>query len=409
MLAYGAGTKVTGKGGVGAGVGMGSNAGSGGDSHGFGGRGSGHRRAQLGSGGGTKAGERAVAGALNWLYRHQLPDGSWALDHRQRCTDRTCTGPGSENCPEGATALGVLPFLAAGQTHKTAGPYRMCIQNALLFLLRHQERNGSIGKGSRMMYSHGLATIALCEAYGLSGDRNIGLAAQGGVNFIVGAQATHDFGWHYVPNDNVSSDTSVVGWQVMGLKSAMMAGLNVGASFALASKWFDLCKAGPNGSQFRYMVNSGPSPAMTAVGLLCRQYMGAKRTDPMMIDGVKYLMANMPDVRNHNTYYWYYATQVLHNYAGSEWDAWNRAMRKVLINTQNRDKNACANGSWDPDVPAKDWLGPYAGRHLMTTLSCLTLKVYYRYLPLYKVDAEEDEGAAAPAGHKAVKAPAKGK
>ena len=52
------------------------------------------------------------------------------------------------------------------------------------------------------MYSHGLATIALCEAYGLSGDRDIGLAAQGGVNFIVVAQATHDFGWHYNPNDN---------------------------------------------------------------------------------------------------------------------------------------------------------------------------------------------------------------
>ena len=59
----------------------------------------------------------------------------------------------------------------------------------------------------------------------------------------------------------------------MGLKSAMMAGLNVGTSFALASKWFDLCKCGPNGSQFQYMVNSGPTPQMTAVGLLCRQYM----------------------------------------------------------------------------------------------------------------------------------------
>ena len=29
------------------------------------------------------------------------------------------------------------------------------------------------------MYSHGLATIALCEAYGLTGDRQVGQAAQG--------------------------------------------------------------------------------------------------------------------------------------------------------------------------------------------------------------------------------------
>ena len=146
---------------------------------------------------------------------------------------------------------------------------------------------------------------------------------------------------------------------------------------------------------------------MTAVGLLCRQYIGAKRTDPMMIDGVKYLMANMPDVRTHNTYYWYYATQVLHNYAGSEWDAWNRAMRKVLINTQNRDKNPVRTGVGTRTF-RPGWLGPYAGRHLMTTLSCLTSR-YTTVLPLYKVNAEEDEGAAAPAGHKAVKAPAKGK
>ena len=32
----------------------------------------------------------------------------------------------------------------------------------------------------------------------------------------------------------------------------------------------------------------------------------------------------------HNVYYWYYATQVMHNYAGYEWDTWNRAMRKLL-------------------------------------------------------------------------------
>ena len=38
------------------------------------------------------------------------------------------------------------------------------------------------------MYSHGLATIALCEAYGLSSDHNIGIAAQVAVNYIIAAQ-----------------------------------------------------------------------------------------------------------------------------------------------------------------------------------------------------------------------------
>ena len=108
----------------------------------------------------------------------------------------------------------------------------------------------------------------------------------------------------------------------------------------------------------------------------------------MMVDGIKYLMSNMPDERIHNVYYWYYATQVMHNYTGYEWDAWNRAMRKLLIHTQTRQTGSCANGSWDPANPSADAWGVPAGRHFLTTLSCLTLEIYYRYLPLYKVDAE---------------------
>ena len=77
-------------------------------------------------------------------------------------------------------------------------------------------------------------------------------------------------------------------------------------------------------------------------------------------------------------------------------------------------------GSWDPDNPSKDAWGTPGGRHMVTCLSCLTLEVYYRYLPLYKVDAEGGGGAAVPApvpaqaekppaGAKDAKAPAKGK
>ena len=123
-----------------------------------------------------------------------------------------------------------------------------------------------------------------------------------------------------------------------------MAGLNVGGSgagsvFDRAGRWLDRVKTGPNGSQFQYQPGTGPTPTMSAAGLLCRQYLHAKRTDPMMVDGVKYLMQNLPDLTVHNVYYWYYATQVLHNYTGYEWDTWNRAMRKLLITTQTKSSN----------------------------------------------------------------------
>jgi len=74
---------------------------------------------------------------------------------------------------------------------------------------------------------------------------------------------------------------------------------------------------------------------MTAVGMLCLQYMGLKRNDPQLVDGVGMLTQNLPDSPGQrDLYYWYYATQVMHNASGPDWDNWNRRMRKLLINTQ---------------------------------------------------------------------------
>ena len=114
----GGGPSVKGKGGVGVGIGTGTHAGVGGGGSGFGGRGSGSRKAMLASGGGTKQSELAVLGALNWMARHQLSDGSWSLSgYKSRCKDNTCTGPGKTgDRPAAATALGLLPFLG-GRTN----------------------------------------------------------------------------------------------------------------------------------------------------------------------------------------------------------------------------------------------------------------------------------------------------
>ena len=84
----------------------------------------------------------------------------------------------------------------------------------------------------------------------------------------------------------------------------------------------------------------------------------------------------------------------MHNYSGSNWDVWNRKMRRLLIDTQ--DKEDCAAGSWNPDKPAPDKYGSQGGRIMMTSFGALTLEVYYRYLPLYKLEMEEEP--ANPAG-----------
>ena len=299
--------------------------------------------------------------------------------------------------------MALLCYLGAGQTHKTKGPYRRNIEKGLAWLVLHQEKDGFLAKNCiSPMYSHGLATIALCEAFALSGDRNVGAAAQAAVDYIVLAQNKNDYGWRYNAGD--PGDTSVTSWQIMALKSAQLAGLSLGDKqgtvLDLAGQWLNLVKTGPSGSRFQYQPGNGDSLAMTAAGLLGRQHLGAKHDNPMMVEGVKYLMDNMPDANNHNVYYWFDAAQVVHKYGGDNWDAWNRALRKLLVSTQVRDLNRCANGSWDPVKPSADNWGQQGGRHMVTAMSCLTLEISDCHLGLYKVEAAGKKGGAQKAPRK---------
>jgi len=256
-------------------------------------------------------------------------------------------------------------------------------------MTRIQSSNGGIftpGENTVPMYEHGLATIALCEAYGMTEDSAIRDKAQAAINYIQSGQNDKG-GWRYVHGGS-DSDTSVAGWQVMALKSGQIAGLQVDQAILDKAKQGMIDhSAGAFKGKFRYIRAKAPDPPMTAVGLLCMQYMGTPANDPGLAEGKDYLMANMPRLGGkRDIYYWYYATQVLHNMPGADWEKWNRNMRKILVETQTRG-NVCAEGSWNPEED--EWGGP-GGRIMVTALSCLTLEVYYRYLPLYKINEADD-------------------
>ena len=135
------------------------------------------------------------------------------------------------------------------------------------------------------------------------------------------------------------------------------------------------------------MAQSGPSPSMTAVSLLCKQFQGAKASDPASVEAIQYLMQNRPGTTGRNSYYFYYATQALHRAQGNDWVEWHRAMRKYLVDSQQ--KAGCAAGSWDPENPKPDAWHDEGGRLLITSLSTLTLEIPFAILPLYQLESEQ--------------------
>jgi Tol biopolymer transport system component len=320
--------------------------------------------------GGTKNSEKAVNLGLEWLAKHQEEDGSWDLKKHG----------GGESSRTAGTGLGLLPFLAAGHTHNKPGQYQKNVAAAVRWLTEHQKENGDLlGPGDgQHLYSHGIAAIALCEAYGMSRDEELKAPARKSLDFIVSAQHKASGGWRYTPN--TSADTSVVGWQMMALKSGEMAGLSVAAPvYANIDRWLKKVegKQGVSGT-FGY-VNRSASPAMTAEGLLSLQFLGTDRNSPRMRSGADYLLKNLPERSQKRTsYYWYYGTQVMYHMQGKYWKAWNESLRDMLVETQiTTGKHT---GTWHP----RDQWESRGGRVYATSLKLLMLEVYYRHLPLYE-------------------------
>ena len=88
--------------------------------------------------GGNESSEAAVTEALKWLSRHQMPNGAWTYQHNLVCNGR-CGNPGEPNRAKAfnaATAMGLLPFMGAGQTHKS-GEFREVVFRGLRFLVQN--------------------------------------------------------------------------------------------------------------------------------------------------------------------------------------------------------------------------------------------------------------------------------
>ena len=344
----------------------------------------------------------AIEAGLDYLARCQQPNGSWLLQR----------GPGGvpDNEPvsiesiTAATGMSLLAFLGGGY-HHLDDKYRTTVSSGLAFLVQQQAPSGDLyikerelSVGSEWLYSHAIATMALCEAFGMTADETLRAPAQKALDFIVAAQHGELGGWRYAPGSK-PTPRSRAGWS-WRIKSGELAGLQVSdVVYQGVDKWLRQAQFSTD-QPYLYRYNPFasrapeqrhgrvPSRAMSAVGLATRLYLGGSPQDANYLRGVEQLRRHPPRLGAlkaplRDAYYWYYATLTMYYAGGRTWDDWNRQLRDVLLPLQI--KRGIWAGSWHPQQPVPDRWADFGGRLYVTAMHLLALEVEYRHLPLTHV------------------------
>ncbi len=401
-------------------------------------------RGGKGRGGGhTQGTEKAVLEGLRWLVRHQNADGSWGGEEmRQLCTPgKPCIPPDHALTPhfnEGLTGLALLCFLGAGLSHESKQTivdtamgkrHRLgeVVKNGLKWLKERQHEDGSFAATPGLLYNDILATMAMTEAYGLTGSRAWKEPAERGIQFLIKAQKPNPddpaglWGWRYfsraqIDDDRTAgritdaehyvklrdADISVTCWVVMALKSAEIGGIEVPHEVYDGAMAFTEWVSTPDGLA-GYLSPEGAgkkvtgprdnytyhTATMSALSMLVRTFSRKDLDDPFLDAAAKQIVKDLPEVSKDKLsidyYYWYYASLALNQFDGPDsprktnkyWGPWNEAMKDAVLELQDQsaERDLCARGGWLVD----DRWSHAGGAIYNTALSTLTLEVYYRF------------------------------
>ncbi len=212
----------------------------------------------------SREGKASVNLALQYLASRQRPDGSFSGDSGQTT---------------GIVASAALAFMCQGNL-PGEGPYGKQVAKCIDFLLNCAQPSGLLFKGQdqHVMYHHGLATIALAEAWGQTRDKRIHEKLKNAVELIVRTQNDKG-GWRYMPKV-ADDDLSVTVMLLLALRGAKDAGIAVPKeTIEKAIRYVDSCKSekDQNGlSGYAYQPGQGKKWSTTAAGvmslMLCGNY-----------------------------------------------------------------------------------------------------------------------------------------
>lgn len=306
--------------------------------------------------------DAAVAAGLGWLAREQAEDGSWV----------------SERYPAslGLTGLALLAFLADGNV-PYEGEHAKVVDRALAFAIESTHPDVlCLERNRHEMYDHGLALLALAQAYGMTQRPEIRALVERGVGLTVRCQAA-DGGWGYVAISK-SQDLSLSCMQLMGLRAARAAGLNVPEYTIEAGLDYALRNCHDPVSGGLGYDDALPRFSMTACGVVTLQACGKLAvTDPVVRGGLEYLLREKPSFEP-DTQYWYYygcyyAAQAAFQAGGRTWRELYPALVEELLAEQRAD------GSWE---------GQGEDQLMATSMAVIVLCIPKRYLPIFVQEVE---------------------
>jgi hypothetical protein len=307
--------------------------------------------------------EQAIQGALRWLVSQQNPNGSWG------------TKPGSRNeHPVAMTGYVLMAFLACGHLPEE-GEYSKQVKAGMEFLLDQIAVDGQFRgvDGSKYMYNHGVATVALAEIYGQTRHPAMREKLRRAIQLIITSQSERGRqrgGWRYQPQPG-DADISVTVLQVVALRAAKNAGLDVPQqTIDWAVDYVRRCAVRNTGG-FAYQAGQWmPGYARTAAAIYSLQVCG-EYDDPLVLAGSKFMFDNRFERKNW-TYGSNYAGPAQYMIGGDIWKRWYEYMKQVLIPSVQRLGEQCY------------WEENEVGSIYATACYTTILAMPWHYLPLYQ-------------------------
>ncbi|MCH2174939.1 MAG: terpene cyclase/mutase family protein [Lentisphaeria bacterium] len=291
--------------------------------------------------------EQAILKAQKYIASKQKTNGSWSGNN-------------------GFNGMALIALMVNGSS-PGRGPFGAHISKGVQYIVSSQESNGFLGQrhGEGPMYQHGLATLALAEAYGMSQNPQLKRCLTKAVNLTVRVQH-HEGGWRYQPKPE-AGDLSATVMQVMALKAASDVGIYVPQSSLDYAVKFIRKLWRPKKRGWAYTINSQEvNFNRIAAGVVSMQQVGLHE-DPIIPIAVEHMSKLSFDPNRKKSHFWYghyYASIGFYHYGGDKWKQYYQRISRDTLKQWSEKSN-------------------FNGTLIKTCWGVMVLGVPYRYSPIY--------------------------